>query len=80
MLSYRTPFLLGCSMAVVLVIGFVPASLCADVVYVKAGPQPGTENGESWPTAWNTLQEGIAHANAYDIRWVAKGTYKAGSG
>lgn len=56
-----------------------PAALAApgDVFYVDRGNGSGVEDGLSWATAFNTIQEGVdkARAAAGGEVWVARGTY-----
>ncbi len=44
-------------------------------IYVNAGNGSGTEDGQSWATAYNTLTDALAAAVSGDEIWVAKGTY-----
>lgn len=64
--------------ALMVVCAGMPASA---VVYVNVNNTSGTYNGNSWATAWRTLQEGIDDAVAtadLDV-WVAAGTYNRGA-
>ena len=60
-------------------LGFVCCLLAvtsdAAVRYVDAQNVSGTENGETWETAFTTIQAGITAANADDEVWVAAGSY-----
>jgi len=60
----------------VLVIGLLLcAQACVGEVYVKANT-PGGEDGNSWDTAYETIQAGINDADvANEEVWVAQGTY-----
>jgi len=49
------------------------------ILHVKANA-PAGGNGQSWATAFNTLQPAIAAAVAGDEIWVAAGTYSADTG
>lgn len=74
----RTPWLLLYCLAAFLITGAVPAGACPDgIIRVKPG-NPQTEDGCSWVTAFNTVQEAIAAAQAGDRIWVAAGTYVPG--
>lgn len=46
-------------------------------IFVDGSNTSGTENGNSWSTAYNTIQEGInaAYNNGGGEVWVASGTY-----
>ena len=47
----------------------------APVIYVDVDNVSGTENGASWATAFDTIQEGIDAASPGDSICVAEGTY-----
>lgn len=56
------------------------ASACsAAVIYVNCNA-PGGGNGQSWATAYNNLQFGLAAAHSGDEIWIAAGTYKPTTG
>ncbi|HYO24293.1 MAG TPA: hypothetical protein VEQ85_05025, partial [Lacipirellulaceae bacterium] len=54
------------------------ASHPADVIYVDDSAM-GANNGSSWPDAYESLQDGLAHANSGDEIWVAAGIYTPGA-
>ena len=50
------------------------AAMLATTRYVRADASPGG-NGNSWNTAYNTVQGALSVATAGDQIWVKKGTY-----
>ena len=56
---------------------FLPAASYAVVFVDKDAPFGG--DGNSWPTAYNSIQSGLDDADILDEEvWVAKGTYSEG--
>ncbi len=53
---------------------FMCASGFGDVLYVKSNAS-GSQNGESWETAYRTISAAINKANTEDEIWVANGIY-----
>jgi len=66
--------------ASVLVLGVTQGGAAAQSPYRVNDTAPGViQDGQSWSTAFLTLQQAITAANQnYDQIWVAEGTYKAG--
>jgi parallel beta-helix repeat protein len=68
----KLPFLIT---LVILVVSCVP---CSGVVYVKYDSPGPSFNGDSWDTAYQTIQAGIDDASVTGEEvWVARGTYHA---
>lgn len=59
----------------------VPASLFGGtVIYVDVNaPGPGTPDGTSWPTAFDSVQDGLSAATSGDVIYVAQGVYRPGT-
>jgi autotransporter family porin len=55
----------------------VPSAIPGTRAYVNAANTSGTRDGQSWATAFTSLQEALA-AGAAEI-WVARGTYTPGN-
>jgi hypothetical protein len=51
------------------------SAAAGDIIHVDASASAGG-NGQSWPTAYKYLEDGLAAAGSGDDIWVAEGTYK----
>ncbi|TAG65605.1 MAG: right-handed parallel beta-helix repeat-containing protein [Runella slithyformis] len=56
---------------------------CTSIIYVNAANTNPTQNGQSWATAFSSLQAGLSAAALPSVVsvevWVANGTYKPGT-
>ena len=60
---------------------FLTISFCAVTMFMSAqiwyvSPSGNNGGGQSWATAFNSIQQAINHAGTNDQIWVAAGTYR----
>ena len=62
-------------LTIILMLLITTSTLTAKTIYVKTNGND-SNNGNSWATAYKTLQKALENAAAEDEIWVANGTYK----
>lgn len=76
LVEYDSENLLKLRFLIALAILVVSCNACSGVVYVKYDSPGPTFNGDSWDTAYQTIQAGIDDASVTGEEvWVARGTY-----
>ena len=64
----------------VLILSFTVSKLNATIIYVNAGNNSGTKNGQAWGTAYTSINDALSVVKSGDEIWVAAGTYKPTTG